>query len=340
MPKICVIPGDGVGPEVIDSALDVLHNLDVDFSFEKAIVGTQSFDKYGVYITKETLELATGSDAILFGALTTPRRRDYVSPLLLMRWNLDLYANVRPAVCMNLDFCLVPLDVVIVRENTEGMYGAEEEEFDNNVVITKRTISEYACQRIIDYAFKYASEHDRKKVTCVHKANVLRTSDEMFKKLFYGTAVNFAFYNKIRSDDVLVDAAAMYLAKEPERFDVIVTLNLYGDILSDEAGGLSGGLGFSPSANIGKEHALFEPVHGSAPDIAGMDAANPTGMILSAAMMLDHMEKPRSAHIIQECLKDMFQDKNNWTKDIGGECGTKDFTERLIKKINEMSDSF
>ena len=340
MPKICVIPGDGVGPEVIDSTLEVLHNLDVNLDYEKAIVGMQSFDKNGVYITKDTLELATNSDAILFGALTTPRRRDYVSPLLLMRWNLDLYANVRPALCMNPDFCLVPLDMVIVRENTEGMYGAEEEECDNNVVITKRIISEAACQRIIDYAFKYASEHDRKKVTCVHKANVLRTSDEMFKKLFYGTAVNFAFYNKIRSDDVLVDAAAMYMAKEPGKFDVIVTLNLYGDILSDEAGGLSGGLGFSPSANIGKDHALFEPVHGSAPDIAGKDAANPTGMLLSAAMMLDYLELPRSSYLIRESLKTMFQDKNNWTKDVDGPCGTKDFTERLIKIINDTSASY
>ncbi len=340
MPKVCVIPGDGVGPEVVGSALEVLHNLDVQFDFESAIVGTQSFEKYGVYITKEALTLATESDAILFGALTTPRRRDYVSPLLLMRWNLDLYANVRPAYCLNKEFCLAPLDIVIVRENTEGMYGAEEEELENNVVVTKRTISEYACQRIIDFAFKYANDHNRKKVSCVHKANVLRTSDEMFKKLFYGTAVNFAFYNKIRSDDVLVDTAAMYLAKEPEYFDVIVTLNLYGDILSDEAAGLIGGLGFAPSANIGKDHALFEPVHGSAPDIAGKDAANPTGMILSAAMMLDHLDKPHSAHIIRESLKHMFQDKNNWTKDIEGPCGTKEFTQRLIKIMDEKSANF
>ncbi len=340
MPKICVIPGDGVGPEVMESALEVLRNLDVQLDFESAIVGTPSFEKHGVYITKDTLTQATESDAILFGALTTPRRRDYISPLLLMRWNLDLYANVRPAYCINKNFCLVPLDVVIVRENTEGMYGAEEEEFEDNVVITKRTISEYACQRIIDFAFKYASDHNRKKVSCVHKANVLRTSDEMFKKLFYGTAVNFAFYNKIRSDDVLVDAAAMYLAKEPERFDVIVTLNLYGDILSDEAAGLIGGMGFAPSANIGKNHALFEPVHGSAPDIAGKDAANPTGMILSAAMMLDHLDEPRSAQIIRDSLKDMFQDKNNWTKDVRGQCGTKEFTQRLINIINEKSSCF
>lgn len=335
MPKICVIPGDGVGPEVIASAREVLDHLDVPLEYEEAIVGTQSYDINGVYITKETLSLASESDAIMFGALTTPRRRDYVSPLLLLRWNLELYANVRPALCLNREFCLVPLDVIIVRENTEGLYGASERELEGNIVVTERIVSEAACQRIIDFAFDYATKKNRHKVSCVHKANVLRTSDEMFKKLFYGTAVNYAFYNKIRSDDVLVDAAAMYLCKEPERFDVIVTLNLYGDILSDEAGGLIGGLGFCPSANIGKNNALFEPVHGSAPDIAGKDLANPTGMILSAAMMLDYLDMPQKAELIRESIKQCFTNKENWTADVGGKCGTKEFTKRLISIINE-----
>jgi isopropylmalate/isohomocitrate dehydrogenase-like protein len=338
MRKICVIPGDGIGPEVISSALDVLKNLDVPFSYEDAIVGTQSFEKNGVYITKETLTLATESDAIFFGALTTPRRKDYVSPLLLLRWNLELYANVRPALCLNPKFCLVPLDVVIVRENTEGLYGAAEREMENNVVITERTVSEAACQRIINFAFDYVSKNNRHKVTCVHKANVLRTSDEMFKKLFYGTAVNYAFYHKVKSDDVLVDAAAMYLCREPERFDVIVTLNLYGDILSDEAGGLTGGLGFCPSANIGKSNALFEPVHGSAPDIAGKDAANPTGAILSAAMMLDYLGMPEKGELIRQSVRECYGNPENWTKDVGGPCGTAEFTKRLITILNEKAE--
>ncbi|MBA3045889.1 MAG: isocitrate/isopropylmalate dehydrogenase family protein [Candidatus Thermoplasmatota archaeon] len=337
MHRICVIPGDGVGPEVIASARAVLDNLDVPLRYEETVVGTPSFEKYGVYITKETLSLATESDAIFFGALTTPKRRDYVSPLLLLRWNLELYANVRPSFCLNPAFCLVPLDIVIVRENTEGLYGAAERELENNAVLTERIVSEAACQRIIDFAFDYAKKNNRGKVTCVHKANVLRTSDEMFKKLFYGTAVNYAFYNKIRSDDVLVDAAAMYMCREPGRFDVIVTLNLYGDILSDEAGGLIGGLGFCPSANIGKKNALFEPVHGSAPDIAGKDAANPTGMILSAAMMLDYLGMPEKSSLIRESVRKCFANKNNWTKDVGGECGTGEFTKRLIKIIDEKA---
>ena len=334
MVRICVIPGDGVGPEVIASARKVLDSLDAPLQYEDAQVGVQSYEKNGVYITQDTLALATDSDAILFGALTPPKRRDYVSPLLLLRWNLELYANVRPAFCQNPKFCLVPLDIVIVRENTEGLYGAAEKELENNVVVTERTISEHACQRIIDFAFDYAKKHNRGKVTCVHKANVLRTSDEMFKKLFYGTAVNYAFYNKIRSDDVLVDAAAMYMCKEPGRFDVIVTLNLYGDILSDEAGGLIGGLGFCPSANIGKNNALFEPVHGSAPKIAGKDMANPTGAILSAAMMLDHLGMPEKSAMIRESIQECYVNPDNWTFDVGGKCGTREFTRRLIKIID------
>ncbi len=335
MKRVCVLPGDGIGPEVVSAALDVMGSMDIPLSFEEAVVGMQSFESNGVYITKEILTMASESDAILFGALTTPKRRDYVSPLLLLRWNLELYASVRPAKCLNPSFCLVPLDIVIVRENTEGLYGALERETENNTVITERTISESACKRIIDFAFDYASKNNRRKVTCVHKANVLRTSDEMFKKLFFGTAVNYAFYNKIRSDDVLVDAAAMYMCTEPERFDVIVTLNLYGDILSDEAGGLIGGLGFCPSANIGAKNALFEPVHGSAPDIAGKDQANPAGCILSAAMMLDHLGMPDKAGIIRDSVQECFSDRGNWTKDVGGPCGTAEFTERLKTIIAE-----
>lgn len=335
MAKVCVIPGDGVGPEVMSAALEVLEVLDTGLSFEKTIVGQESFEKHDTYLTKESLSLATESDAILFGALSTPNRRDYVSPLLMLRWNLELFANIRPARCLNPEFCLVPLDVIIVRENTEGMYGAVERELDDGSIVTERRISESACKRIIEYAFELAIKQERKKVSCVHKANVLRTSDYMFKRLFYGSAVNYAFYNKIRSDDILVDAAAMYMCKEPERFDVIVTLNMYGDILSDEAAGLTGGLGFAPSANIGADHALFEPVHGSAPEIAGKDAANPTGMMLSAAMMLEYLEMPEKAKTIRESVHAVFQEKEKWTKDIGGDCGTEEFTRHLMNEICE-----
>lgn len=338
MPKICVIPGDGIGPEVIDSTLSVLESMHLDLKFERTEVGSQSFEKHGTYLTDESMTLATESDAILFGALTTPKKKDYVSPLLMLRWNLELYANVRPARAINPEFCLVPLDVVIVRENTEGLYGAAERELDGKVV-TERVVSELACERVIEFAFQYAVAKARSKVTCVHKANILKTSDEMFKKIFYGKAVNYAFYNKIKSDDCLVDAAAMYLCKEPNRFDVLVTLNLYGDILSDEVAGLTGGLGFAPSANIGKEHALFEPVHGSAPEIAKKDLANPTGAILSAAMMLEHLNMPDKAALIRESIDAIYRDKNKWTKDVGGNCGTEEFTWHVINEVKHRSGS-
>ena len=335
MAKVCVIPGDGVGPEVMSSTLEVLETLDTGLSFESTVVGKESYEMHGDSLTEDSLSLATESDAILFGALDTPHRRDYVSPLLLLRWDLELFANIRPAKCLNPEFCLVPLDLVIVRENTECMYGAVERELDDGTVVTERKISESACRRIIEYAFQLAIKQERKKVSCVHKANVLRTSDEMFKRLFYGSAVNYAFYNKIRSDDILVDAAAMYMCKEPGRFDVIVTLNLYGDILSDEAAGLTGGLGFAPSANIGTDHALFEPVHGSAPGIAGKDAANPTGMMLSAAMMLEHLNMPEKAELIRGSIREVYADPKKWTRDIGGDCGTVEFTRCLVKAMEE-----
>jgi methanogen homoisocitrate dehydrogenase len=337
MHKICVIPGDGVGPEVIDSSLAILECLDVPLSIEKTQMGMASFEKHGSYLTDDTLNMASEADAILFGALTTPRAQNYVSPLLLMRWNLELFANVRPVKCLNPELCLVPLDVVIIRENTEDVYGAVERDLDNGTIVTERIISEAGCKRIIEFAFKYAIALNRKNVSCIHKANVLRTSDEMFRKLFYGSAVNYAFYNKIRSDDYLVDAAAMLLAKEPQRFDLIVTLNLYGDILSDEAAGLTGGLGFAPSANIGNDHALFEPIHGSAPDIANKDIANPTGSILSTAMMLDYLEMPEKAKLIRDSVIAVYADKNKWTKDIGGHCGTEEFTWHLRNEIEKQA---
>lgn len=339
MPRICVIPGDGIGPEVVSAAMEVLDVLDAGIAREEAVIGTRSFEKNGVYITKETLDLASSSDAIFFGALTTPRRRDYVSPLLMIRWNLELFANVRPAKCLNRAFCLAPLDIVIIRENTEGLYNATEREMDDNVVITERSVSEAACRRIIDFAFEYAKANGRHKVSCVHKANVLRTSDEMFKKLFYGTAVNYAFYNKITSDDVPVDSAAMLLCIEPGRFDVIVTLNMYGDILSDEAGGLIGGLGFCPSASIGRKNALFETVHGPAPEIAGKGMANPTAAILSAAMMLDHLGMRPKAALVRDAVAQCHASPDNRTFDVGGTCGTREFTEKVKAAIAGLAET-
>jgi len=331
--RVVVLPGDGIGPEVMEACLAVLGKMDTGLSFETADVGLCSKVKHGEYLTTDTLDLVKSSDAALMGAITTPKdTKGYVSPLLLMRWELELYANMRPARCLLPSLCVQPMDIVIVRENTEGMYTGIERAEEGKVVL-ERVVSEKACKRIIDFAFKYAIANARSKVTCVHKANVMKVSDGMFRNMFYGEAVNYAFYNKIRSDDMHVDAAAMWLAKEPSKFDVIVTLNLYGDILSDEAAGLTGGLGFAPSGNIGEKHALFEPVHGSAPDIAGKGIANPSAMILSAAMMLRHIGMAEKGKLLERAVARALG-AGARTPDVGGTMSTMQFADAVVKALN------
>jgi isopropylmalate/isohomocitrate dehydrogenase-like protein len=331
--RVAVLPGDGIGPEVMEACLAVLGEIDTGISFEHADVGLSSKARHGEYLTGDALDLVKSSEAALMGAITTPKdTKGYVSPLLLMRWELELYANLRPARCLLPSLCVHPLDVVIVRENTEGMYTGNERAEEGRVVL-ERVVSEKACKRIIDYAFKHAIENARSKVTCVHKANVMKVSDGMFRNMFYGEAVNYAFYNKIRSDDMHVDTAAMWLAKDPSRFDVIVTLNLYGDILSDEAAGLTGGLGFAPSGNIGEKHALFEPVHGSAPDIAGKGIANPAAMILSAAMMLRHVGMAGKAKELERAVVRALESGAR-TPDVGGAMSTMQFADAVVKALN------
>ena len=332
MHKVCVIRGDGVGPEVMDSCLEVTESLGLNLVIEHAKVGTELYKEEKTYISSETINLAQEADAILFGTIITPNDMNFVSPKLLLRWNLDLYANVRPLRCLHPDLGPKDLDIVVVRENSEGMYGAIEREVDGKI-ITERVTTEKGCQRIIDFAFEFAVKNNRKKMTCVHKANILRSSDEMFRQLFYGSAVNFAYYHKIKSDDLLVDDAAMHIAKEPDIFDTIVTLNLYGDILSEEIAGLIGGSTFAPSANFGGEHTMFLPAHGPMPDMAGKDVVNPIASILSGAMMLRHLGHLDEDRIIEQALRTVMQDRNKWTRDIGGECSTSEFTKHVINEI-------
>ncbi|PKK86583.1 MAG: hypothetical protein CVT48_00570, partial [Thermoplasmata archaeon HGW-Thermoplasmata-1] len=310
MKKVCVIRGDGIGPDVVDAALHVVDAamgvgaLDL---FE-ADAGLSCYKKTGSYLPEDTIAAIGDSDAVLFGAISSPDCgvKDYRPVVPRIRREFDLYANLRPF--SNYLLSSKEIDILLVRENTEGLYGVPEEE-DAEGVTTFRRITRKGCERISKFAFDLACERKRSKVTCAHKANVLRKSDGLFRQIFYeqaessmvrqgdsyscsddlktqAAAAASSNERKIVADDIFIDNCAMQLILNPQRFDVIVTLNLYGDILSDELAGLVGGLGFAPSANIGDDLAMFEPVHGSAPDIAGRGIANPTAAILSAAMML------------------------------------------------------
>jgi isocitrate/isopropylmalate dehydrogenase len=221
------------------------------------------------------------------------------------------------------------MDLIIVRENTEGLYVQKEK--GKNRVTAEKVVSKKESERIIKFAFEYAEINKRKRITCVHKANVLRKSDGMFRRIFYEIADGY----DVDADDCLVDACAMHLIKNPEKFDVIVTMNLYGDILSDEAAALVGGLGFIPGANIGEDYAIFEPAHGSAPDIAGKGIANPTAMIMSGGMMLRYLGMGREGDIIEKALRKVFE-KGIFTPDVDGKHGAKRFTKEVIKEIKQL----
>ncbi len=285
---ITLIPGDGIGQEVIPAARLVLEALDLPLSFQEARAGFAVFEQCGSALPTETLSLCANSDAVLFGATSSPMTivEGYRSPILQLRRHFDLFANLRPAREDS-------IDLLIVRENTEGMYsGRERVEDDGTTAITERVITARASERIVRLACHQARAR-RGKLTIVHKANVLKLTCGLFRRVALEVVSEFP---DLSVDELLVDAAAMWLARDPARFDVIVTTNLFGDILSDLAAGLTGGLGMAPSANVGTDRpAVFEPVHGSAPDIAGQGIADPRAAILSAAMMLDHLGYPAQA---------------------------------------------
>jgi len=332
MRKVAIIPGDGVGKEVVPEAVRVLDAL-WDFEPVEARMGLECNRDTGTYLPQETLDAFGECGLALFGSITSPPDDpNYSSPLLYLRKRFELYANLRPAVLLHPSLGHRPIDIVMVRENTEGMYGAKEVTKGHPVqrVVTHRTVTRKASVRICDFALRYALDNGRSRVSCLHKANVLRESDALFRTVFYGRARRFP---RICADDYHVDAAALHLIREPERFDVLVTLNLYGDIISDEMAGLVGGLGFMPSGNIGENAALFEPVHGAAPDIAGKGVANPCAAILSAAMLLRHAGEPARADKLAEAVKAVLA-KGVFTKDVGGEYGTTAFTDEVLKALD------
>ncbi len=335
---ISVIRGDGVGSEVVEACTRVLEAAasanSLKLTFADAPAGDGTAEKEGKALPDSSIATITGSDACLKG----PVGRSAADVIVRLRQDLDLYANVRPAKSLPGVRCLdAGVDLVIVRENTEDLYKGMEMEYDGGV-LALRSITRKASERIARFGFEMSrARNGKKKVVCVHKNNVLKKSDGLFLSSFYSVAKGFA---DVRAADMLVDAAAMNFIRNPSDFDVVVTTNLYGDILSDETAQVVGGLGLTPSANIGEKYAIFEPVHGSAPDIAGKGIANPTAIMLSASMMLEWLsgrkkdaESSRASNMIRNAVHRTLGEGVR-TQDLGGNASTSEFADAVIERLN------
>jgi isocitrate dehydrogenase (NAD+) len=328
---ITLIPGDGIGPEIVAATVRTIEATGVDIEWETHIIGAQALEKYGTTIPEDTITSIKRNKVALKGPLTTPIGKGFTSVNVGLRKMLDLYANVRPVKALPNVPCRYPeLDLVVVRENTEDLYAGLEHVVVPGVVESIKIITDKASTRIAKYAFEFARDNGRKKVTAVHKANIMKLSDGLFLECFYRVAKD---YPDIEAVDMIVDNCCMQLVMRPDQFDVLVLENLYGDIVSDLCAGLIGGLGLAPGANIGEIGAVFEAVHGSAPDIAGQGIANPTAMMLSAVLMLRHIGEGDAADRMRQAMLDVFADGKYITRDIGGTANTADFAGAIIAKL-------
>lgn len=329
MYTLCILPGDGVGQEVTPQAVRVLEALGLDFKFVQAEAGWDTFQRTGKSVPEATLDKMRAADVTLAGAFTSPKRKveGFFSAIRYIRKELTLFANLRPAKSRPVPGSRQDIDILIVRENTEGLYVAQERRY-GDMAIADAVISKHASERIAKVACEEAMKRSRK-LAIVHKANVL----PLTTGLFLNTAQSVAqHYDDLKSYDLIVDAAAMKLVRYPDTFDVLVSTNLFGDILSDLTAGLVGGLGLAPSANLGEEHAVFESVHGSAPDIAGKGIANPAATILAAAMMLEHLGEFESARRIDKAVDKVLKN-GPLTGDLGGKANTVEFTDAVIARL-------
>jgi len=329
--RITLIPGDGIGPEIVAATVRIIEAAGVEIEWENQILGVQAQEKYGTTLPDETIESIKRNKVALKGPQMTPVGKGFMSVNVGLRRALDLYANVRPVKALPNVECRYPnLDLVIVRENTEGLYSGLEHVVVPGVVESLKVITEKASTRIARYAFEFARDNGRKKVTAVHKANIMKVSDGLFLECFYNVAKEFP---DIESDDKIIDNCCMQLVMRPEQFDVMVMENLYGDIVSDLCAGLIGGLGLAPGANIGELGAVFEAVHGSAPDIAGQGVANPTALLMSAIEMLRHIGERDAADRIQAAMLGVFADGKWITRDLGGTAKTNEFARAICEKL-------
>jgi isocitrate dehydrogenase (NAD+) len=329
---VSLIPGDGIGPEVSDATRRILAEAGVEIEWHELEAGAATIEQYGTQLPDYVLDCIRKDRVALKGPLTTPIGTGFASANVSLRKKLDLYACLRPA--RTLPGVQTPfgnIDLVVVRENTEGLYSGIEHEVVPGVVESLKVTTERACRRISEWAFDYARQMKRTRITSVHKANIMKMTDGLFLRCAREVSDR---YPDVQYNEMIVDATCMWLVRDPQRFDVLLCENLYGDIVSDLTAGLVGGLGVVPGANIGDSVALFEAVHGSAPDIAGLGLANPVAMTLSGCLMLDHIGEREAAERIRSAINAVMEKGEHITRDLGGTAGTQEFTDAVVGALD------
>src|SRR5881394_4054376 len=333
--RVTLIAGDGIGPEVVNATVRVLEATGPKFEWESQLAGAEAYGKTRQYIPKELYESVERTRVGLKGPVTTPIGGGFTSINVTLRKKFELFANFRPIKNLpGIKTNYPGIDLAIVRENTEGEYSGIEHEVVPGVVESLKIITEKASTRIARFAFDYARREKRKKVHAIHKANIMKLTDGLFLRCCRDTA---EIYPDIPYFEHIVDNTCMQLVTNPYQYDVMVMENLYGDIISDLCAGFVGGLGFVPSANLGDDCAIFEAVHGSAPDIAGKNLANPTALLRSALLMLRHIGEPEAALKIRNALEYVYRDRDRLTKDVGGKAGTSEFADSVIAAMAKAS---
>ncbi len=333
---ITLLPGDGIGPEVTGATVRVLEAAGTDFEWESHVVGAEALQQGDEPLPQRVVDSVRRNKVCLKGPVTTPVGKGFRSINVQLRQALELYANVRPTKSIPGHVTrFQDVDLVVVRENTEGLYSGIEHQVVPGVVESLKIITEKASTRIAKYAFEYARANGRKRITAVHKANIMKLSDGLFLECFREVSKS---YPDIEADDRIIDAMCMNLVLKPETFDMMLLENLYGDIVSDLCSGLVGGLGVSPGANIGNDEAVFEAVHGSAPDIAGRGVANPMALMRSGVLMLRHLELRDEAERLAVALRHVVVTQQIRTRDLGGQAGTHEFTEAVLRAIDSPPD--
>jgi isocitrate dehydrogenase (NAD+) len=335
-PTVTLIPGDGIGPEITAAALRMIEAAGATIDWDEQLGGVTALEETGTPLPDATVESMRQTGVALKGPLTTPVGTGFRSVNVALRREFDLYANIRPAKTVVPGGRYEDVDIVLIRENTEGLYVGFETVIpigDDPKAVAQSTaiVTRRGCERVVRHAFEYAVSHGRSQVTICHKANILKAASGLFLEVGRDVAEEYA--GRIEVRDVIVDAAAMKLVMDPTQFDVIVTTNMFGDILSDQIAGLVGGLGLAPGANVGERAALFEAVHGSAPDIAGRGVANPTALTLAACMMLDHLGESGAAARLRGAIEDTLRAREVRTPDLGGDATTTEFTGAVLRRL-------